>query len=57
MDNIICYCKNITEVEIKDAISKGATTLKDIQKQTRACTGNQCAELNPSGKCCSADIN
>ncbi len=57
MDNIICYCKNITEVEIKDAISKGATTLKDIQKQTGACTGNQCAELNPSGKCCSADIN
>ena len=57
MSSIICYCKNITEEEIKNAIKNGAKTLKDIQVQTKACTGNECSTLNPSGKCCSADIN
>ncbi|MBI9066587.1 MAG: (2Fe-2S)-binding protein [Salinivirgaceae bacterium] len=57
MSNIICYCKNITEAEIKTARENGAKTLNDIQVQTKACTGNKCATLNPSGKCCSEDIN
>ena len=52
----ICYCKTVTGKEIKDAMSKGAKTLKDIQVATGACTGNKCSELNPSGKCCSDDI-
>ena len=57
MEKIICYCKNVTEDEIKSAISQGAKTLKDIQKTTSACTGNSCAELNPKEVCCSEDIN
>lgn len=57
MDNIICYCKQITKSEIEKAISDGAKTLKDIQEMTGACTGNECKEMNPSGKCCSEDIN
>ncbi len=57
MDKIICYCKTITEETIRVAISNGAKTLKDIQTMTGACTGNQCKDLNPSGKCCSDDIN
>jgi bacterioferritin-associated ferredoxin len=57
MDEIICYCKQVTKREIEKAISEGAKTLKDIQEITGACTGNQCKELNPSGKCCSSDIN
>jgi bacterioferritin-associated ferredoxin len=57
MDKIICFCKTITEKTIQDAISNGAKTLTDIQKMTGACTGNQCKDLNPSGKCCSDDIN
>ena len=56
MSKIICYCKTVTGKEIKDAMSKGAKTLKDIQVATGACTGNKCSELNPSGKCCSDDI-
>ena len=56
MDEIICYCKQITKSEIKKAILDGAKTLKDIQEITGACTGNQCKELNPTGKCCSSDI-
>ena len=55
-DKIICYCLNVSEQEIIDAIRDGAKSLKDIQKATKACTGNQCKEMNPSGKCCSADI-
>lgn len=57
MSRIICYCKNVSEAEILDAIKNGDKSLKDIQDKTGACTGNQCAELNPSGKCCSGDIN
>lgn len=57
MDEIICYCKQITKSEIEKAISEGAKTLKDIQEITGVCTGNQCKELNPSGKCCSSEIN
>ena len=57
MDEIICYCKQVTKSEIEKAIQDGAKTLKDIQEITGACTGNNCKELNPSGKCCSSAIN
>ena len=57
MDKTICYCKNIAKSEIDFAIQNGAKTLVDIQKTTNACTGNQCRELNPSGSCCSSEIN
>jgi bacterioferritin-associated ferredoxin len=57
MDEIICHCKQVSKSEIEKAISDGAKTLKDIQEITGACTGNQCKELSPSGKCCSSDIN
>jgi len=56
MSQVICYCKNVTKAEIEKAIRSGAKTLNDIQETTGACTGNQCKELNPSGKCCSGDI-
>jgi len=55
-DTIICYCKQVTQIEIERAIKRGAKTLIDIRQSTGACTGNQCKELNPSGKCCSEDI-
>ncbi|MDP3180241.1 MAG: (2Fe-2S)-binding protein [Bacteroidota bacterium] len=54
---MICYCKQVTQKEIEIAIAGGAKTLSDIRQKTGACTGNQCKELNPSGKCCSDDIN
>ncbi|MFA5433260.1 MAG: (2Fe-2S)-binding protein [Candidatus Paceibacterota bacterium] len=57
MNKTICYCKNIPEETVLNAILNGAKTLKDIKEMTGACTGNQCKELNPSGKCCSGDIN
>jgi len=57
MDQIICYCKQVIKSEIEKTISDGAKTLKDIQKITGACTGNDSKEMKPSGKCCSSDIN
>jgi len=57
MNELICYCKNITKGEVDNAILNGAKTLKDIQSMTGACTGNQCKELNPLGVCCSNEIN
>jgi bacterioferritin-associated ferredoxin len=56
MEEITCFCKNISKSEIERAILKGAHTLKDIQDATGACTGNQCKELNPKGRCCSVEI-
>ena len=57
MDEIICHCKQVTKSDIEKAISDGAKTLKDIQETTGACTGNNCKVLNPSGRCCSTEIN
>ena len=53
---LICYCKQVTKVEVINAISRGAKTLKEVKEVTTACTGNQCKELNPKGVCCSGDI-
>ena len=56
MEELVCYCKNVLKTEIETAISEGAKTLKDIQKNTGACTGNQCKELNPNKRCCAVEI-
>jgi len=36
MDEIICYCKQVTKSEILKTIQNGAKTLKDIQETTGA---------------------
>ena len=56
MSKIICYCKEVAFNKIQQAIVNGAKTLGDIQTITGACTGNECKELNPLGRCCSEDI-
>ena len=53
---IVCYCINVDEKTIVDAIKNGASTLKEIRETTKACTGDECKEKNPSKKCCSKDI-
>ena len=55
-DQLICYCDHVTQGEIIAALEQGAKTLSDIKRMTGACTSCQCAEKNPSGKCCSRDI-
>ena len=58
MDNeeIVCYCSNVTRVQILNALANGAKTLGDIRQMTGACTIGKCRELNPTGKCCSPQI-
>jgi len=55
-DEMVCYCKQVTEGAIVQAIRAGATTLAAIQRVTGACTGNRCKELNPKGRCCAPEI-
>lgn len=53
---IICSCKGITKAVIVQAIHDGARTLDDLRRITTACTGTECKTKNPSGRCCSEDI-
>ena len=52
-EKIICFCLGTTEDTIVDAVRKGAHSLKTIKEMTKACTGDQCEELNPKDRCCS----
>ena len=36
MDKVVCYCMNITNRMIKDAVEAGAKTFEDVQEQTGA---------------------
>ena len=54
--DLICYCIEIDKKTIVDAIKNGNISLEMIKNTTKACTGNQCKEKNPSGQCCSKDI-
>ena len=52
----ICYCRGITKAAIVQAIRDGAQTLEAVRHVTTACTGTECKTKNPSGRCCSGDI-
>lgn len=53
---IICYCSNVSEEEIIDAINNGARNLPDIKRMTGACTIGNCKEFHPKGTWCAKDI-
>lgn len=55
--DLICYCKHVNKKSIVDAIDQGAATLKEIKEITTACTGDECATLNPNKRCCSKEID
>lgn len=55
-DEIVCYCRSVNRKTLEDAVRNGATTLRDIQRITGACTGGDCGRLNPKGVCCCEDI-
>ena len=55
-DVIICYCSQVTEKQILQAIHCGSKTLDDIRIVTSACTLGRCEELNPEKRCCSSAI-
>ena len=54
----ICYCNSITKQEIESAIKEtGYRTVAEIKKHLRDELVSNCAELNPSGKCCHLSFN
>lgn len=55
-DTFVCYCLKVTKKTIVSAIQSGNITLSNIKQSTKACTGDNCRVLNPSGVCCSKDI-
>ena len=55
-DDLICYCTKVDKKTIVDAIKNGANSLKTIKEATTACTGDECAIVNPNKRCCSKEI-
>ena len=54
--DLICYCSELTRGEIKNAVKKGYQTIADVRKYTGKNLTGQCAEKNPSGKCCGSEF-
>ena len=54
--DLICYCCDIDKETIITSIKEGNRTLKAIKETTTACTGDECATLNPNKRCCSKEI-
>lgn len=38
LDKTVCYCRNVTNGMIKDAVDSGASTLEEVQEATGAGT-------------------
>ncbi len=38
-NDTVCFCKNVTVQDIKDAIDNGATNYKEVIEATKATTG------------------
>jgi bacterioferritin-associated ferredoxin len=48
----ICYCSNLTEKEIFNAVKNGCETIDDVQEYTNKNITGKCKTENPLGKCC-----
>ena len=49
----LCYCKQVTEEDVLEAIERGARTFEEVRAVTGIGGGGQCRITNPSGRCCS----
>jgi len=50
---MVCYCNQITRDEIVETIKeKGIMTISEVKNHLRDKITSNCAELNPTGKCC-----
>ena len=56
LDEIVCWCSNVSKQSILDAIQNGARSMDDLRRMTGACTVGRCKELSPRGRCCSIEI-
>jgi len=56
LDEIVCWCRQVSKGTLLEAIRHGATDMAAIRSATTACTIGNCRELNPRHRCCSRDI-
>jgi bacterioferritin-associated ferredoxin len=56
LEEIVCWCSNVSKRTILHAIHDGATTIDEIRRTTGACTVGRFKELSPRGRCCSMEI-
>jgi hypothetical protein len=55
-DDIVCFCRVVSKAAIVAAIDSGILSLEGIAKETTACTGSWCEDINPMKRCCSVEI-
>ncbi|MGX7949525.1 (2Fe-2S)-binding protein [Oleidesulfovibrio alaskensis] len=56
-DALVCYCGNVTKGMILAAVANGYSTFQQLREATGVCPDtNDCANNNPSGKCCSPEV-
>ncbi len=55
-DRMICYCAEVTEGDIRNALEHGAKDIYDIKKRTGACSMGRCLQMNPAQTCCGPEI-
>ncbi len=48
----LCYCKQVTEEDVVEAIRKGAKSVEEVEEMTGIGNGGYCVVTNPSGRCC-----
>ena len=49
-NEVVCYCSQVTKVDILRAKEKGAGTMAEIKAATGACTQGRCKETSPRGR-------
>ncbi len=50
LNEVACYCSNVSKGQILEAIWAGARSLQDIKAMTGACIIGRCKELSPRGR-------
>ncbi|MDL2298837.1 (2Fe-2S)-binding protein [Synergistaceae bacterium OttesenSCG-928-D05] len=48
-NEIICWCKEVTVRQIRDAVENGARSADAVSRVTGAGAGTECAVKNPKG--------
>ncbi len=47
-NKMICYCAEVSEADIRQALADGANNLEEIKSKTGACTMGRCFKMNPA---------
>lgn len=48
----LCYCNQVTEEDVIEAIKRGARSVKEVEEMTGIGNGGYCIVTNPSGRYC-----